>query len=194
MRVVLFLFLLVPVCFPVMAEQPVEEVAKDSVVELDPSIVDQVANMIRFQMRKCPAKKISKNIEYRKAWARDIVRVAQETDQPIPEHLFTMLLFRESTFRTNAVGAKGERGVGQVMDPGRYGCDQSTRIGQLRCSANYLRSGYAKCGTWQGALSHYQSSTAACKPKPGTGHESKVNFRVRKWVKLRRLFPIDNSS
>lgn len=183
--VVLMLF-----CVPCVADQPAAGFRSSVPDEVDEDTVHKISEMIRFQMRKCPGKRLSKDPEYRLGLAYDIVQVANEGNQ-IPEQLFTMLLFQESTFRMNVVGLKKEKGMGQVMNPQKYGCDMSTRLGQIRCSADFLRRGYKKCGTWYGALSHYQSMYGACKPKPGSVHERKVDFRMNRWVRLRRKFPID---
>lgn len=162
-----------------------------SMVDKNEAAVDQISRLIKFQMRFSPKNKLVRNDEYRRGMASDIVDVA--TEAGIPLQLFTMLLYQESTFRTTVVGLKEEKGIGQVMNPKRYACDMSTRVGQMQCSADYLVRGYDKCGSWTGALSYYQSSKGACKPVPGSVHERKVRYRVQRWVVLRKRFPIDKN-
>jgi len=150
-------------------------------------MVSQIDRTIHHLMRKAPARKIVRDDEYRREVAVDIVDVALKYGIPI--HLFNVVIFQESSFRMDALGAKEEKGLGQVMNPNKYGCDMSTRFGQLECSAAYLQRGHRKCGNWTGALSHYQSSTGACVPEEGTRHDRMVSFRMFRWIKLRRKYP-----
>jgi hypothetical protein len=150
-------------------------------------MVSQIDRTISHLMRKAPARKINVDEEYRREVAQDVVDVAIEYGIPI--HLFNVVIFQESSFRMDALGMKEEQGLGQVMDPHKYGCDMSTRVGQLECSAAYLQRGYKKCGNWMGALSHYQSRTGSCVPQKGSRHERMVTFRMSRWIKLRRKYP-----
>jgi len=143
----------------------------------------------RHLMRKAPRCEIVKNDDYRAELSRDIVQVASEYQ--IPHELFVVVLYRESSLGANKKdGKKGEKGIGQVKDPKHWGCDMSTRIGQLRCSAKVFRFGYDKCGTWSGALSAYQSRGAKCRPIKGSYHAHQVKSRINQWVRIRRRFPV----
>jgi len=158
-------------------------------LSLDSHSVLRASLGARHLMRRAPGRKFMRDQEYHLAIMQDLVLVARENGIPI--HLFVVLIYRESSFMRYARGLKGEHGFGQVMHPKMWGCDMSTRVGNLRCSARYLARGYKKCGSWHGALSHYQSRTAACKPLPETFHARAVARRVRNWRKLQRLFPLD---
>jgi len=191
-RLIAVILFAVFVSSPVLGEKPVPGVEKqdDKATEYteDDFKVVQVSRMIKHLMRLAPGKKISRDAEYRGGMARDIVLVSDTVGVPL--HLLTFLFYRESSYRTNAEGSKGELGIGQVMSPKKYGCDYSTRIGQMKCSAEYLRREYEKCRTWQGALSSYGSNNGTCRPKKGGTLEKVVRNRMRRWAKLRKAFPL----
>lgn len=195
-RTVAVSLILLCLAVPVFAEKPASGAAgEEQAEEYDEKDfrVIQVSRMIKHLMRLAPGKKISRDAEYRSDMARDIIKVSD--DVGVPLHLLTFLFYRESSYRTNATGKRGEVGIGQVMNPKKYGCDYSTRIGQMLCSAEYLRREYDKCGTWQGALSSYGSNNGTCRPKKGGTLESVVNSRMRRWARLRKSFPtpLDNT-
>jgi hypothetical protein len=194
MKKFLFILLFLFISVNAIADPPNGFNEKDSVFAKNHGDkVVQIERTISHLMRKAPARKISADAEYRRAVATDIVYVAVKYGVPV--HLFNVVIFQESSFRMDAMGLKEEKGLGQVMNPERYGCDMSTRIGQLECSARYLVMGYEKCGSWEGSLSHYQSSTGSCTPKKGSRHETMVHFRMLRWIKLRSRysFAIDKS-
>lgn len=176
----------------VVAEGPspgLSQLEKDTIVYTEDDFrVVQISRMVKHLMRLAPAKKISRDADYRVEVVGEIIQVSDSVRVPL--HLLVLVFYLESSFRTQAKGSKGELGIGQVMNPKKYGCDYSIRIGQMRCSAEYLRREYEKCGTWYGALSSYGSSNGTCQPKKGGKLESVVRFRMRKWARLRKAFPL----
>jgi hypothetical protein len=153
----------------------------------------QISNAIKHLMKRSPKAKVSKDAVYRADMARDIIETADKMHVPV--HLLTLIFYLESTYQQDAVGKKGELGLGQVMNPRRWGCDYSTRVGQMECSAKYLRRERKRCGSWPGALSSYGSSRGVCRPRQGSKLYRVVRYRVLRWNRLKRAFPdtLDNS-
>jgi len=116
----------------------------------------------------------------RKSMAADIVAAGVKHDVPIL--LITAIIYKESSFKTDAKGSLGEVGLMQVHGVARRGCDTNSQYGQIDCGASWLAVGKAKCGTVRGAITAY--ATGRC--KPGSVRVVRiVNARVRLWKKLR---------
>lgn len=101
---------------------------------------------------------------------------AAATVEDVDAELLLVVSFLESSWRTGAVGALGERGLMQVHGQAAKGCDLQTRRGQLDCGAAWLQHSYEVCGRdWRRGLTMY--ATGACSTR---------SQRVR-WVVGRRL-------
>lgn len=83
----------------------------------------------------------------------------------IPIGLLSSLCFIESSHRDiNVLDTNGRvsNGICQVQEPAarQVGIDPrtlSSRKGNIRAAALYLSYGRTRCGTWVGALNHYNS-------------------------------------
>lgn len=118
--------------------------------------VYDISNVMSDLLKTAPNRILYKNHEKRHAFAWDINRASTEND--VPDLLMTVNIFKESSFRKDALSENTEwYGLGQMHGVASANCDIETRIGQLRCSAKWLRFCYDKCGTWSGAITAYKT-------------------------------------
>ncbi len=141
--------------------------------------IERVGNAVLHYVKKAPRRKLAKDEEYRKEFATDIFYAA--TAENVSHILVAILAFKESSYRTEAVGGRGEIGLMQVHGKATNGCDLTSRVGQLQCGSRWLGKAYEKCGTWQGALSAYASGN--CKPQSHEVWEI-VTDRLGDWMDL----------
>ena len=108
-----------------------------------------------------PARKITKNEEYR-AWLVEMI-VSISKKYNVDPILMIATLYRESSFKMNVTGRIGEKGMGQVHGIAKRGCDMKTARGQIDCAARWMHRMNLKCGSVKGMVSAYLSGR--CKPK-----------------------------
>lgn len=136
--------------------------------------VSEISDYIYDLCNIAPNRKIVKNRAYRDEFANDIHVAAH--GQKIPELLFVGKIYNESSFRTGIKNGR-QHGLGQMQGVSQKGCDMSSRLGELECSARWLRVCKTKCGTWEGALTCYGTNGGVC---------SAVDSKNKDWaVKLR---------
>ena len=146
--------------------------------------VERVSHMVEELLRGSP-RVLGKDEEKRRRFAGWIVAAAEEYETP--PGLLTGMSFRESSFRSTAVGYKrGEIGLLQIHGRALTTCPHKDTIekpeSQLRCGSRWLRVAYDLCGeTWEGALTAYASGK--CKP-PNIRTRRVVADRLRLWKKL----------
>ncbi len=148
--------------------------------------VDRVSQMVERLLRGT-SRKLATDEERRREFAGLIVAAAEEYDTP--PGLLTGMSFRESSFRSTAVGFKrGEVGLLQIHGRALTSCPYKDEIddpaNQLLCGSRWLRIGFDVCGgTWEGALTAYASGK--CKP-PNNRTRRVVADRLRLWEKLKK--------
>jgi soluble lytic murein transglycosylase-like protein len=94
------------------------------------------------------------------AFISEVRAVSAEHD--VPAALILAVSFRESSWKTTAVGGLGEVGIMQTHGVASRGCELLTRRGQLDCGTRVLAESLRVCGSWERALSRY--ATGQCKP------------------------------
>ena len=104
----------------------------------------------------------------------DIVIIASEHN--LDPWLLISTIYRESSFKMNAVGKLGEKGLGQVHGIAKMKCDLKTQYGQIDCAASWLSKMINKCGSVNRGVSAYLSGK--CKPS------GKVLSAIRRRVRL----------
>lgn len=152
----------------------------------DFDIVYEVADVISDLLQVAPNRPLYKNREKKLSMAKDIVEVARHWE--LPELLFTVKLYNESSFLMSAVSKDGyeTKGLGQMHGASVVGCNMKTRKGQLNCSARWLRKCYDKCKTWKGALIAYGTS-GYCKAKKARfpkKYAYSVDRQIKMWMEF----------
>lgn len=109
----------------------------------------------------------------------------------VPANLLMALAYRESVFRPDGVGPRGELGVMQVMPfvtkrrKGREYCeDVSTPEGGIMCGSWWFARGARRCDTLKGAIGAYVSGR--CNPTHPRAREAVAN-RLWLWRYLNEL-------
>ncbi len=148
--------------------------------------VDGVQAAITRLLRPVPRHRLRRDETALRALSTDIVATAQE--YRLDPFLLTAMTYCESTFRADARGSLGERGLVQVGRGARQGCDLTTDRGQLECGASWLRKGIERCGSLKGGLTAYARKRGLCTSEPGSRPEWAVNRRLRMARKLREEF------
>jgi len=119
-----------------------------------------VSQAIKLKLAEtAPRHWLINDIAERRHLAEAIVAASRRYD--IDPYLLTAMAYCESTFRREAIGSRGERGLIQVGRGASRGCDLTTDIGQLECGASWLRRGIDRCGSLHGGLTAY--ATGKCK-------------------------------
>lgn len=142
--------------------------------------VYDVSDVMSDLLSTAPARTLYTDHRKRYLFALDVVETAQTSE--VPELLMTVNIFKESSFRKNALSENTEwYGLGQMHGVASANCDIDTRRGQLDCSAKWLRFCYDKCGTWRGAITAYKTR-GNCTTK-----DKKLKWRVgsiiKRWMK-----------
>lgn len=142
----------------------------------------KVQKAIESLLSKAPGRALTRDKQRQAQLANDIVEASGEYD--VPSLLLTMIVFRESSFKTNVTGKIGEYGLVQVHGLAAKNCDLSTQVGQLRCGARWLKKSYNMCGTWKKALIAY--ATGKC--KSGSKRVAVlIKSRMELWKKLEEI-------
>lgn len=151
--------------------------------EVDLGEIGRVSNVMNHYLKKAPRRTLAKDEEARWEFAHDIYHAA--LDAEIPHILWTYQVFKESSYRMTALGDVGEEGLTQVHGRAAEDCDLQTRLGQLRCGANWMSKCFEKCGTWEGALTAYASGHCTTS---NTDTQDAVLNRVSKWMELEAAY------
>ena len=120
-------------------------------------------------------------------WRRELAEMIEDTASryELPPLFLAALVYRESSLRTNARGALGELGLGQLHGVAAEGCAMDTAAGQLECCARWLRKQIDRCGSLSGGFSLYASGRTCT---PDTRHlRGVVRDRLALWERLRGL-------
>jgi len=146
-----------------------------SVVKAETLDEDKVSAAIVKLLHKVPNHKLRKNTEYRKEFSKAILDAAGKAG--VPAALVLATAYRESTLRTNLVGAIGERGVMQLHGKAQWQycrkvenrkINRKDYKDQLICGAHWLRYSIDICdGTYYQGISSYMTKNT-CKPKKGS--------------------------
>ncbi len=160
-------------------------------------VPQEVSDAIYDMVKAAPERKITRNIEYRYGWGWDIVKASSK--HYVPEMLLAVKVKNESSFKTDVWDKTGTTyGAGQMHGAAVRGCDQSTRIGQLECSAKWLRVCFDKCQGgnfnddskgWFRALSCYGTS-GYCdwrKAKYPKKYRNSLRRQIKQWQDLERM-------
>lgn len=119
--------------------------------------VAEVADVIYELVKVAPIREIAHCSPMRREMARDIYNSASKNN--IPEILHTVNIYRESSFRKNALSENTEwYGLGQMHGVASADCDIKTQAGQLDCSAKWLRFCFERCLSWRGAITAYKTN------------------------------------
>lgn len=120
--------------------------------------VQDIDGAIRWLVRGVPSNPMTDPVA-RQDMSKAVHAAAIESD--LDPYLLTVLAYRESSFRSWAVGSsRGEIGVIQVhghplRECKRDGLDMTRTDGQLRCGARYLRALSNHCGDVTRGLTAY---------------------------------------
>ena len=100
----------------------------------------------------------------------------------VPPTLLVYWTYRESSLKTDAVGALGEIGLGQVHGVVRQRCedggyDPATYRGGIYCTAMLMDESRRFCGSLERGLVRYASGS--CKGTART--RKKIKQRIRAW-------------
>lgn len=154
--------------------------------DFDPVL--DVAEVMSDLLRPAPNRPLYKNPEELLVFAEDITWASKA--RSVPEFLLTVQVFKESSFRTDALAKdRPTYGLGQVHGVAAKGCNLKTRRGQLDCTAKWLKFCRKRCGTWEGALTAYATTGYCSVWEMDTGFEKKlklwksINKRMRMWLK-----------
>ena len=145
----------------------------------------EVSDVMYQLLEEAPGRKLYTDHAKRLSFARDIVMASDIGN--VPEFLLTSLVYRESSFRTNAIAQdKPTVGLGQIFRNGvaSKDCDLKTRLGQLICSAKFLRICYDKCGSWESGLTAY-ATPGYCSSSDGHTKWS-ARSRIKMWQKFEK--------
>lgn len=155
------------------AEPPMDELLEHE------DTIERVDAGISWLLRRYPHWYLSADEQGRREMAEHIVRASTEAD--VPAELVTVMVYRESSFRTDVKGKLGEVGLMQVYKKAKRDCDLDSALGQLRCGTRWLRLAYDQCKTWSGAVTMY--ACGACKSEnPKT--QALVRSRLVQWRRL----------
>ena len=107
----------------------------------------------------------------------------------IPALLMVSMGYRESKYKINDIGKRGEIGVMQVCKMGIKKCkeycgEMETANEQIMCGGCWFKHGIDWCGSLEGGLNAYLSGK--CKPKYVKTFRVR-NIRYRIWIKLHEL-------
>lgn len=153
------------------------------VTEADEVAISRVSEVILYFMKKAPQRKLAKDETHRMELAADIHYTAKKAG--VPDFLWALQTFRESSYRIDAKGSKGEIGMGQAHGKAADGCELETQFGQLTCTANWLAKCREKCESWEEALTMYASGH--CRTS-STHLQKKVAERIRDWMDLEATY------
>lgn len=121
----------------------------------------------------------AKSLDYRTQLAKAYKTSAKDYEVPIS--LLVTIGYRESVFKTDEKGTRGELGIMQVGSYGRYRCkclNMSSIPTQIACGACWLRMNKDWCGSWEKAVCAYISGKCTAKsPKL----KNKLRRRLQLW-------------
>lgn len=111
--------------------------------------------------------------------------VRESRQRALDPLLVAVLVSLESGYRSDAKGARDERGLLQLMPAHCRGCDLDTPVGQIRAGTDRLAAAFAECKTLSGALTHY--ACGRCKSN-SVRTRKKIQWRVRYYKKMKERF------
>lgn len=172
MKILLFLFVLLIISF-----QFLEAKAQNF------NNVYEIENVMLDLLKTAPNRPLYKHSGKRKVLAKEIHDAGLE--YKVPDLLLTVKLFNESSFHHNITSKDGlgSKGIGQMHGLSTQGCDIKTRLGQIKCSAKWLRHCKDKCGTWEGALTAYGTKGGRCS---ASEIKAPFNIKIRLWKSIYR--------
>lgn len=167
------------------ADPVAEDQANGDDVRFQAHTEDHAVAMIRYWIRLAPRHPMS-NVKRQRRFAT--LQVAATEVYGTPLSLTMAMMFKESSGIPTLVGSRGEIGLMQVHPAtgARHRCDLTKPRGQIVCGHKVLRAAYDHCGTWEGALARYASSTGTCSPKRGSNLAAVVKSRFKLAAELER--------
>lgn len=141
---------------------------------------DAIARYMRD--RGAPAARVVRDLQYRS----EIVAAAFDAGEMYnaPPALLLSMAFHESSYRSDAVGDRGEIGLLQVGEQARAVCvcdDIQTPRGQMMCGACWLSRAIDVCGNMDRGLTMY--ATGSC--SSSSAHVARiVQSRIRLYREL----------
>lgn len=126
---------------------------------------------IQKKMSTTPNHVLYKSVDARLELAAEIENAAARYPVAFPE-LILLYAYRESSFKIDAVGKIGEKGIMQFGQMTRAVCeshlklDLTKRQDQLYCGAYWIQRLAERCGSLQSGLAAYNSKGGRCGGTP----------------------------
>lgn len=155
----------------------------------------QISSAIHHLLRTNKSHILMKNEEKLTEYSTYFVNAATMTK--VPWRILVVIVFCESTFRSKAVGSRGEVGLGQLHGRAVESCSEALGMKvdltdpetNLKCTALWLAKSMRDCrGSVAGGLTRYASG-GVCVAEKGGALDVKIKKRIDLIEELKKVVP-----